>query len=714
MGEISNKRRRSLSRHTHYGSDDDLSMSDSDSYTSGYDSSDSLYSRRYRRSRSRRRSSRRKRIRYTSISSDTGGSDANDDATLSARPKSNGRISPDTVLTNDPSDRFSGPMEMITQMNSLMDKCSTHMDKLKATFRKMETINKRFNIEMWEMRKEMKGHIALSGQTSQNTPGHIAHSTTGRISQNAAGPSHTEPQTQQSTSTPRSRNNSAQGENVAISNVGRSEGSRALNPILPPPSLHPVSSRQRHWAGDITEGTMSSGMVTIRVPPNVMRDLHSPALRSTGYKRVFETSNYQLPIASQPTIAVFSIGHKNIIERMMGGRSPRPMKFNPYSYQTRFDGIAATCSVDGLIQFWDINTQEMILSLPPKESRVIPYAEALTWVSEDTIVAVSHLKAGITWPAVNGNVSANVNPNSYSSPETQSNLITLYFNQEDKLAYRVVTITSMPHVKPISSVAAVMRKDHSMSYVTGGQDRILYHWKFHAPSGDNEKPYDPEGLTVVHKLHSNAITSIIYSHISKNLFTGGKDSRYITFNMEHEKVVKEVKLGDILHINQNPVDPRINAVTLQGRSEQYLLMDERTPAQPVLRMGYTTDSKNSKLTHPSWHPEGGLFCSGTQFDGAVNVWDIRWNGIKNAYNRRPGVGVVTGDVQFDRVITGDNGPSRHPIFRKRQPIEGFYRDTVGGPSQIMNLGGKKIIHAGFHPSKSVMIIQNADSTMGFM
>ncbi|KAF8944425.1 hypothetical protein BGZ46_006260, partial [Entomortierella lignicola] len=119
----------------------------------------------------------------------------------------------------------------------------------------------------------------------------------------------------------------------------------------------------------------------------------------------------------------------------------------------------------------------------------------------------------------------------------------------------------MPHDKPISAVAAVMREDHSMSYVTGGYDRGLYHWQFHAPSGENQNIYEPEGLKLIHRLHSNAITSLSYSHISKTLFSGGRDSRFISFSLEHQRIIKEVKLGYILHINQNPVDPRINAVT---------------------------------------------------------------------------------------------------------------------------------------------------------
>lgn len=72
--------------------------------------------------------------------------------------------------------------------------------------------------------------------------------------------------------------------------------------------------------------------------------------------------------------------------------------------------------------------------------------------------------------------------------------------------------------------------------------------------------YEPQGLVELHQAHSNAITSAVYSHTSKLLYTGGNDAKYVSFSLEHQKIVREVKLGQICHILQNPVDPRINLV----------------------------------------------------------------------------------------------------------------------------------------------------------
>jgi hypothetical protein len=39
----------------------------------------------------------------------------------------------------------------------------------------------------------------------------------------------------------------------------------------------------------------------------------------------------------------------------------------------------------------------------------------------------------------------------------------------------------MPHLKPITTVAAIMGEDHSLSYVTGGNDKRLVResWRRH-------------------------------------------------------------------------------------------------------------------------------------------------------------------------------------------------------------------------------------------
>jgi hypothetical protein len=64
----------------------------------------------------------------------------------------------------------------------------------------------------------------------------------------------------------------------------------------------------------------------------------------------------------------------------------------------------------------------------------------------------------------------------------------------------------------------------------------------------------------VHNLHTNTIVSTMYSHTSKRFYSGGLDGRYVVFDMEARKAVYCEKLGRIVHIVQNPADPRLQAV----------------------------------------------------------------------------------------------------------------------------------------------------------
>ncbi|KAF9977882.1 hypothetical protein BGZ65_007218, partial [Modicella reniformis] len=118
----------------------------------------------------------------------------------------------------------------------------------------------------------------------------------------------------------------------------------------------------------------------------------------------------------------------------------------------------------------------------------------------------------------------------------------------------------MPHQKAVNCVTAVMREDHSMSYITGGKDKRLFHWKFGPPDGQNRNGYEPQGLLELHQMHSNAITTTMYSHTSKILYTGGQDGRYVSYDLEHQQLIREQRLEAVLHIVQNPLDPRINVV----------------------------------------------------------------------------------------------------------------------------------------------------------
>ncbi|KAF9954417.1 hypothetical protein BGZ65_004023 [Modicella reniformis] len=567
--------------------------------------------------------------------------------------------------------RYNGPLaESMMKLNAYMDINASRAKRQWRSLKKVQEYKKRFDIEMKELGKE------LFMQRMSRSP-HIGQSEV----IDSAGPGY-------------------------FRNL-----SRGLDPIPVPPSLKPVSSSHQRKSE-----SSSSGLMTIRVPPTDHDSSHGfPHPRASGYMRVFEKSTYHLPIAAHHNLAILSLENKNVFEGVFRERRPSSMEINPFSHQTQFEGIAASSSLDGSIHFWNIDSQRLLLRVPAQESGVIPCAETLTWVSEDTIVAVSHLKAGAEWP--DPRKTGATERTDKSLPEAQTYLITIYFNTEDQLSVRFHKLPAMPHKKAINCVTAVMREDHSMSYITGAKDKRLILWKFRPRGSQSSKVYQSQGLSELHQMHSKSIAAIMYSHTSKILYTGGDDGKYISYDLEHQKLIKERQFeAAVIHIVQNPADPRINVATQQSRAQQYALMDERTPDETVLTVGYRTPNKISKLPIPSWQPGGGLLSTGVNSDGIIHLWDIRWNSIKFEYGRRPGAGVVTEDVQFNSVaVPGRVGVQSHPIFRNAPPqLEFPSRETIGAPSQILDVGGKTVIQACFHPTRNVMMLMNTDSNLTFM
>ncbi|KAG0201163.1 hypothetical protein BGX28_005939 [Mortierella sp. GBA30] len=672
MGEFS-KRARSQSRpRSRY--------EDSDEFTSSeYSETDSSY--HGHRSRGSRPRKRARYARYSHSDSEASdlksGTESEESGIDSDAPLAFHKVRPSScaTATSDPAARLSGPMKKLqTEMEQLTDKFATRMHKLELTYRKIRTLNKRINSEMRELSKEIQ----------QKAPGEPGDKTMLSSSSRSTYP----------------------GYISAPSSPVSGSTQRVLEPIPPPPSLTPVSSTGRT--------NQSSGRARVS-EPSVMERVAQRAFpdpRARGYMRVFEQSQYQLPIANQSTMSVLSIRNKMVHEKAFTGRASRPMVLNPFSQQTQFEGIAAAGSFDGFIYFWDINTQKVLLSVPPTEHHVIPFPETLTWVAPDTIVAVSHLKDGIPWPEAVSEM--NGNPSSTSLPDTQTNLLTIYFRGDGTLGFKIVTITSMPHTKPINTVTGAMKENGSMSYITGGADKRLYHWRFLPPRDDDSNgTYSPEKLEELHQTHTSAINCTFYSHHSKILYSCGMDSRYVSYDLDAQKIIRnqEPDLGKLLYITQNPVDPRINTLTSLTSRQQYSLMDERTPGKPVLTFGYDNGStKISKLSVPSWHPDGGLFCTGTSTNGEVMLWDVRWNGIRMENHRRPGTGMVTGNVQFDPA----GGPTvPHPIFNGPRARRAE-KPQPGGPSQRLDVGGTRCISLLFHPTRNMMIGQSADSSLTFM
>lgn len=134
----------------------------------------------------------------------------------------------------------------------------------------------------------------------------------------------------------------------------------------------------------------------------------------------------------------------------------------------------------------------------------------------------------------------------------------------------------------------------------------------------------------------------------------------------------------------------------------------------------------SKFSTPSWHTEGGLFCSGTENDGLINIWDIRWTGIRLDDKTRPGTGCVTVDISEDGIKAAramapmrnvGDFDRKHPIlWANNQRLKVAGRSSSArkcGPTQVVDVGGNKVAQALFHPTRDVVMIQNFDGALSF-
>lgn len=77
-----------------------------------------------------------------------------------------------------------------------------------------------------------------------------------------------------------------------------------------------------------------------------MEDVKPPKPRVTGYKKVFEQTQFQMPVSRQTSFSVISLGsHKTITAAY--DRRPRQFELNPFASGTRFENIAAASSLAG-------------------------------------------------------------------------------------------------------------------------------------------------------------------------------------------------------------------------------------------------------------------------------------------------------------------------------------------------------------------------------
>ncbi|KAG0046890.1 hypothetical protein BGZ83_007965 [Gryganskiella cystojenkinii] len=665
----------------------------------------STSSRKKSRSRSRpeRRPSKRRRNRAPSSSSDMHSSEESEnsalesDVPLSKLKEKTNAATEKATSQSDPATRLQGPIkEMMTEMDRLTSKCVTRMTKLERTFKKLYRTQSLLKNEIRELNKEVGSSASRMNNTTLATM--------------------LSPSSGQNTTPSATRRAPPAASSPLSIGGGLSTFDPSRVPTYTPTPVQPVlvNAPPVHVPSPAQPATVPvyrpndrAAPAPVTTPPSteIVQVIEAPKRTislTEGYKRVFEAVGPSVPLSSQQAMTALVTGGHNVFAGAFG-RRPRAMVLNPFSHQTAFDGIAAASDMDGYIHFWDINTQRLLVKYKPSYHRVIPYPEAITWVGENALIAISHLKKEKTWPAPPDATEPQLEPTLMSLPESQTTLITLSWDSQGELQATCVAITSAAHTRTINAVTAARLSDNVTSYITGGKDKSLVIWRLNVNEDlDPAHAYSAIGLIELHQHHIAPISSIMYSHQTKTLFSGGAGGQYLSYDIDTNSVLKNFKFQnrktDVFHILECPTDPNINLVVTSQNSEQYQLMDHRLPNPVVQVLSYPTTQNISKLAVPSWHPDGGLVLTGTkEGEGMLNIWDVRWNKITNGI--RPGGYHTT--------------TAAHLQNRYNSHLENTQKRYSGLPTQSLSLGGQRLVQALFHPTQSVMMTLNSDCSFAF-
>ncbi|KAG0290304.1 hypothetical protein BGZ98_003520, partial [Dissophora globulifera] len=304
-------------------------------------------------------------------------------------------------------------------------------------------------------------------------------------------------------------------------------------------------------------------------------------------------TNDRFTIASANVVETFTNIHADVRNKAFG-RKPRNMVEPSVIAGTDMDEVLVTSSLEGSIDFWDLEARRVMTSIP-KSRLNQPWSEDMCWAGQNVLaVASAHKEVSVSWT-----------------------LQELKETPHDPNKGGIMCMTSLGESASGFSVA------------TAAMDKQIINWKFSGQDGYGN--YIPKQQQQIHHRHTSTIQTLCYAPQSQILFSGGCDCKVIGWNMERSEAVVEFKSKDgrINSIVQNPVDPHLFLVCQALTSNQLSLHDNRMRFErEVLRFGFESADRLSKQILPSWHPGGAIVSSGMQSESKINLWDIRWRDVQ--------------------------------------------------------------------------------------
>ncbi|KAI8975313.1 hypothetical protein BDF20DRAFT_822098, partial [Mycotypha africana] len=123
---------------------------------------------------------------------------------------------------------------------------------------------------------------------------------------------------------------------------------------------------------------------------------------------------------------------------------------------------------------------------------------------------------------------------------------------------------------------------------------------------------------------------------------GGADNRFFIYDLQTSSLNRELKLNSrITQIIPSPINPNIALITTAGRSEQFIVFDQRLQGYDgiTLKFGQQEGDNLSRYVRPDIHQNGYVVCCGSQSNAKLNFWDLR---SRNVIRGGPSFSLDTG------------------------------------------------------------------------
>ncbi|OMJ21336.1 hypothetical protein AYI70_g844 [Smittium culicis] len=216
-----------------------------------------------------------------------------------------------------------------------------------------------------------------------------------------------------------------------------------------------------------------------------------------------------------------------------------------FAMDSSFAMSAITGSLDGSLQFWNVNSRSVLedgtITFPRKQ-----FPEHLSLVSNNTLCAV--LSKTNDDNNSEQHVSKN-NPRKNSSSEADSSLALItvdsisdksvqhsinYIQEDDSSQKRNISVVS-----PVSG--NFYSNDDRIVFATAGHDKRLDLWNIEF---DSLKQPFTNGVYPIASCHSSSIQALCFENTRSWLFSGGSDCRFQVTDLSSESVLSNTKYND--------------------------------------------------------------------------------------------------------------------------------------------------------------------------